>query len=149
MATKGWATETDVNATDLARSFEDAGVAAIIYTDINRDGAMGGPNIPCHRKPGASSLDPRDRIRWRILSGRPSQPSRPQRLNRGGHLRACAIYDGAIDLEASAQGTRLIIFSVLKNPGVRPQAEGQSPFPQADQSRLSDAYVENPYHPVS
>jgi phosphoribosylformimino-5-aminoimidazole carboxamide ribotide isomerase len=45
VATKGWATETDVQVTDLARSFEDAGVAAIIYTDINRDGAMGGPNI--------------------------------------------------------------------------------------------------------
>src|SRR6056297_1338862 len=45
VATKGWAEETDVLATDLARSFEDAGVAAIIYTDINRDGAMHGPNI--------------------------------------------------------------------------------------------------------
>ena len=31
--------------TDLAKSFEDAGVAAIIYTDINRDGAMQGPNV--------------------------------------------------------------------------------------------------------
>ena len=46
VATKGWAEETDVEVTDLARSFEDAGVAAIIYTDINRDGAMGGPNVP-------------------------------------------------------------------------------------------------------
>jgi phosphoribosylformimino-5-aminoimidazole carboxamide ribotide isomerase len=32
-------------ATDLARRFEDAGVAAIIYTDIDRDGAMQGPNV--------------------------------------------------------------------------------------------------------
>lgn len=45
VATKGWATETDVMATDLALSFQDAGVAAIIYTDIDRDGAMQGPNI--------------------------------------------------------------------------------------------------------
>ncbi|MBZ0129463.1 MAG: 1-(5-phosphoribosyl)-5-[(5-phosphoribosylamino)methylideneamino]imidazole-4-carboxamide isomerase [Rhodobacteraceae bacterium] len=45
VATKGWATETDVQVTDLARQFEDAGVAAIIYTDIDRDGAMQGPNI--------------------------------------------------------------------------------------------------------
>jgi phosphoribosylformimino-5-aminoimidazole carboxamide ribotide isomerase len=45
VATKGWATETEIDATDLARSFEDAGVAAIIYTDIDRDGAMQGPNI--------------------------------------------------------------------------------------------------------
>ena len=45
VATKGWAEETDVMVTDLARQFEDAGVAAIIYTDIDRDGAMGGPNV--------------------------------------------------------------------------------------------------------
>ncbi len=45
VATKGWATETDVMVTDLARQFEDAGVAAIIYTDIERDGAMQGPNV--------------------------------------------------------------------------------------------------------
>ena len=45
VATKGWAEETNVLATDLAKSFEDAGVAAIIYTDILRDGAMGGPNV--------------------------------------------------------------------------------------------------------
>ena len=44
VATKGWATETDVIAVDLARSFEDAGVAALVYTDIDRDGAMQGPN---------------------------------------------------------------------------------------------------------
>lgn len=45
VATRGWATETDIEVTDLARAFEDAGVAAIIYTDINRDGAMQGPNV--------------------------------------------------------------------------------------------------------
>jgi phosphoribosylformimino-5-aminoimidazole carboxamide ribotide isomerase len=45
VATKGWAEETDVEVTTLARQFEDAGVAAIIYTDINRDGAMQGPNV--------------------------------------------------------------------------------------------------------
>ncbi len=45
VATRGWAEVTDVDATNLARRFEDAGVAAIIYTDIARDGAMGGPNV--------------------------------------------------------------------------------------------------------
>ena len=45
VATRGWAEETDVEVTQLAKQFEDAGVAAIIYTDINRDGAMQGPNI--------------------------------------------------------------------------------------------------------
>ena len=42
VATRGWAEETDMEVTDLARAFEDAGIAAIIYTDIDRDGAMGG-----------------------------------------------------------------------------------------------------------
>lgn len=45
VATRGWAEETDVEVTELARRFEDAGVAALIYTDINRDGAMQGPNV--------------------------------------------------------------------------------------------------------
>lgn len=45
VATKGWATETDIDVIDLAKAFEDAGVAAIIYTDIDRDGAMQGPNV--------------------------------------------------------------------------------------------------------
>ena len=44
VATKGWATETDVMVTDLAKSFEDAGVSAIIYTDIDRDGVLTGIN---------------------------------------------------------------------------------------------------------
>ena len=45
VATRGWAEETEVEATELARRFEDAGVAALVYTDIDRDGAMGGPNV--------------------------------------------------------------------------------------------------------
>lgn len=45
VAVEGWAETTNVTATDLARKFEDAGVAAIIYTDIDRDGAMQGPNV--------------------------------------------------------------------------------------------------------
>ncbi|TPE53604.1 1-(5-phosphoribosyl)-5-[(5-phosphoribosylamino)methylideneamino]imidazole-4-carboxamide isomerase [Amaricoccus solimangrovi] len=45
VAVAGWAEETTLEAADLARRFEDAGVAAIIYTDIDRDGAMEGPNV--------------------------------------------------------------------------------------------------------
>ncbi|MEM9755017.1 MAG: 1-(5-phosphoribosyl)-5-[(5-phosphoribosylamino)methylideneamino]imidazole-4-carboxamide isomerase [Pseudomonadota bacterium] len=45
VATRGWAQDTEMTATDLATRFADAGVAAIIYTDIDRDGAMGGPNV--------------------------------------------------------------------------------------------------------
>jgi phosphoribosylformimino-5-aminoimidazole carboxamide ribotide isomerase len=45
VATDGWAKQTSTQASDLALKFEDAGVAAIIYTDIHRDGVMAGPNI--------------------------------------------------------------------------------------------------------
>lgn len=46
VAVEGWAQTTEMTSTDLAKRFEDAGVAAIIYTDIDRDGAMKGPNVP-------------------------------------------------------------------------------------------------------
>ena len=45
VATRGWASETRVQALDLARTFEDCGVAAIIYTDILRDGMQTGVNL--------------------------------------------------------------------------------------------------------
>jgi len=45
VAVEGWAETTDMPAADLAKAFEDAGVAALIYTDIERDGAMAGPNV--------------------------------------------------------------------------------------------------------
>jgi len=45
VAVEGWAETTDVKALDLALRFEDAGVAAIVYTDINRDGVMAGLNL--------------------------------------------------------------------------------------------------------
>ena len=97
VATKGWAEETDVMVTDLARSFEDAGVAAIIYTDINRDGAMQGPNveatadlaravsIPVIASGGVSSLD--DLIALRDCGA-----------GLNGAISGRALYDGALDL---------------------------------------------------
>jgi phosphoribosylformimino-5-aminoimidazole carboxamide ribotide isomerase len=45
VAVEGWAEATEMNATELARRFEDAGVAAIVYTDIDRDGILKGLNI--------------------------------------------------------------------------------------------------------
>ncbi len=45
VAVKGWVETSDVTGVDLARRFEDAGVAALIVTDIGRDGAMTGPNV--------------------------------------------------------------------------------------------------------
>ena len=45
VATEGWAEVSDVPAADLARRFEDAGVAAVLFTDIGRDGLLKGCNI--------------------------------------------------------------------------------------------------------
>ena len=100
VATKGWAEETDVLVTDLARQFEDAGVAAIIYTDINRDGAMQGPNvaataalaqavsIPVIASGGVSSLD--DLIALRDSGAQ-----------LDGAISGRALYDGKLDLAAA------------------------------------------------
>ena len=99
VATRGWAEETDVDATDLARRFADAGVAAIVYTDIDRDGAMGGPNvaatealaraveIPVIASGGVSSLADLDRLRATGVVA--------------GAISGRALYDGAIDLRAA------------------------------------------------
>jgi phosphoribosylformimino-5-aminoimidazole carboxamide ribotide isomerase len=46
VAVEGWAETSELTAIDLARRFEDAGVSAIIYTDIERDGVLKGLNLP-------------------------------------------------------------------------------------------------------
>jgi len=46
VAVEGWAETSELAAVDLARRFEDAGVAAIVYTDIDRDGVLAGLNLP-------------------------------------------------------------------------------------------------------
>lgn len=50
VATKGWLETSEVMATDLAQQMATQGVAAIIYTDIHRDGTMAGPNIEALRE---------------------------------------------------------------------------------------------------
>jgi phosphoribosylformimino-5-aminoimidazole carboxamide ribotide isomerase len=50
VATRGWLETSEVAATDLARQMAAAGVATIIYTDIQRDGTLQGPNIPALRE---------------------------------------------------------------------------------------------------
>ena len=99
VATKGWATETDVMATDLARSFQDAGVAAIIYTDIDRDGAMQGPNIEATEALARAVTIPV------IASGGVSRMEDLIQLRDtrviAGAISGRALYDGAIDLKAA------------------------------------------------
>ncbi len=45
IATEGWAEVADLSPTDLGRKFEDAGVAAILFTDVDSDGMLGGVNV--------------------------------------------------------------------------------------------------------
>ena len=96
VATRGWAEETDVMVTDLARSFEDAGIAAIIYTDILRDGAMKGPNIDATADLSRAVDIPV------IASGGVSSIQDLTALKATGVISGAisgrALYDGAIDL---------------------------------------------------
>jgi len=99
VATKGWATETDVMVTDLAKSFEDAGVAAIIYTDILRDGAMTGPNIEA-----TEALARAVSIPVIASGGVSSLPDLIALRDTGviaGAISGRAIYDGALNLTAA------------------------------------------------
>ncbi|NBU85298.1 MAG: 1-(5-phosphoribosyl)-5-((5-phosphoribosylamino)methylideneamino)imidazole-4-carboxamide isomerase, partial [Sphingomonadaceae bacterium] len=45
VATDGWAETSDMPVVDLARRFEDAGVAALLFTDVGRDGLLKGCNV--------------------------------------------------------------------------------------------------------
>jgi phosphoribosylformimino-5-aminoimidazole carboxamide ribotide isomerase len=104
VATRGWAEETDIMVTDLARSFEDAGVAAIIYTDINRDGAMQGPNIPATEDLARATSIPV------IASGGVSSLADLIALRDTGVISGAisgrALYDGALDLAEALAALR-------------------------------------------
>ena len=101
VAVEGWAEVSAMTALDLARKFEDAGVAAIIYTDISRDGAMQGPNteatvalakavsIPVIASGGVSSMD--DLKALKAAGGDLLE----------GVISGRAVYDGRIDPAAA------------------------------------------------
>lgn len=101
VATDGWLKTSDTRAVDLARAFEDAGVAAIIYTDIDRDGALTGPNIeatsalaesvstPVIASGGVASLD--DLRALKAVEG----------SGVVGVISGRALYDGRIDPAAA------------------------------------------------
>ncbi len=99
VATEGWAETSDVTAEELARKFEDCGVAAIVYTDIDRDGALTGPNvkataalargtsIPVIASGGVSSMDDLRALKEQEDSG------------VAGVVSGRALYDGGLDLK--------------------------------------------------
>ena len=96
VAIDGWKTDSAVPALDLARRYEDAGISAIIFTDIRRDGMMGGANveataalasavsIPVIASGGVSSID--DIRRFKTAAA-----------PIAGVVIGRALYDGRID----------------------------------------------------
>lgn len=98
-AVRGWAEVTNVKAIDLARRLEDCGVAAVIYTDIKRDGMLTGPNIeatealakslkiPVIASGGVSSLKDIKAL-WQIA-----------RYGVEGVITGKAIYNGSLELK--------------------------------------------------
>jgi phosphoribosylformimino-5-aminoimidazole carboxamide ribotide isomerase len=103
VAVEGWVKSSELSALDLARRFEDAGVAAIVHTDITRDGMLGGldldaalalaetVSIPVIASGGLGSLDD---IRA-LLSARASKLA--------GAIIGRALYDGRLDAAAALQ----------------------------------------------
>ena len=101
VAVEGWTAESDMDAPDLARSFEDAGVAAVIHTDIGRDGLLKGANveataalaegisIPVIASGGIATLADIRALRARESSG------------IAGAIIGRALYDGALDPAAA------------------------------------------------
>lgn len=97
VAVEGWAETSDMLAVDLAKAFEDAGVAAIVYTDIDRDGVLTGINweatialgqavsIPVIASGGLASLDDITRM------------TQPDAALLEGAISGRALYDGRID----------------------------------------------------
>lgn len=101
VAVEGWAEATETDATDLAKAFEDAGVAAIIYTDIDRDGAMQGPNVAATAALANAVSIPV------IASGGVSSMADLQALKDcgaplDGAISGRALYDGRIEVAAAA-----------------------------------------------
>ncbi len=101
VAVAGWAETSDMMAVDLARRFEDAGVAAIIYTDIDRDGVFAGLNleatlamaetvsIPVIASGGLASIADIERL------------AEPRYRRLAGAIAGRALYDGRLDPAAA------------------------------------------------
>ncbi|MDG2273681.1 MAG: 1-(5-phosphoribosyl)-5-[(5-phosphoribosylamino)methylideneamino]imidazole-4-carboxamide isomerase [Halioglobus sp.] len=102
VATDGWAEVSEVRATDLARRFESDGVAAIVYTDIARDGMMQGVNVEATVAMAQASSIPV------IASGGITDIQDIRALMNVAHTGICgaitgrAIYEGTLDV-ADAQ----------------------------------------------
>jgi phosphoribosylformimino-5-aminoimidazole carboxamide ribotide isomerase len=97
VAVEGWAETSLLRADELAQRFEDAGVAAIIFTDIGRDGLLRGLNLPATRALAQSTSIPV------IASGGLASMAdidallAPGNAKLAGAIAGRALYDGALD----------------------------------------------------
>ncbi|MAH56966.1 MAG: 1-(5-phosphoribosyl)-5-[(5-phosphoribosylamino)methylideneamino]imidazole-4-carboxamide isomerase [Synechococcus sp. ARS1019] len=103
VATRGWIEQSDVLATDLARRFSDAGIAAIITTDIATDGTLAGPNLTALREMAEASSVPVIAsggigCMGDLLSLLPLEP-----LGVTGVIVGRALYDGRVELAEAIQ----------------------------------------------
>lgn len=101
VAVEGWAETSELTAIELARRFEDAGVAAIVYTDIERDGVLKGLNLPA-----TAELARATRIPVIASGGLASIADveallRPEYAMLEGAITGRALYDGRIDPKAA------------------------------------------------
>ena len=101
VAVEGWAESSTLTAIDLAHRFEDAGVAAIIYTDIDRDGILAGLNFA-----GTAELAKATKIPVIASGGLASIEDvhtlmRPEYAMLAGAITGRALYDGRIDPKAA------------------------------------------------
>ncbi len=103
VATRGWIEKSDVLATDLAQRFNDAGIAAIITTDIATDGTLAGPNLIALRDMAEASSVPVIAsggigCMGDLLSLLPLEP-----LGVFSVIVGRALYDGRVDLAEAIQ----------------------------------------------
>src|SRR5262249_6781492 len=101
VAVEGWAKVSELEVVELARRFEAAGVAAVIYTDIDRDGVLAGLNLP------ATALLARAISIPVIASGGLAGLAdieallRPENRMIAGAIAGRALYDGRLDARAA------------------------------------------------
>jgi phosphoribosylformimino-5-aminoimidazole carboxamide ribotide isomerase len=98
VATEGWLDVSDIPAVDLARRFEDAGVAAIVYTDIGRDGMLTGANLDATAAL-AEAVDVPVIVSGGVASLADIEGSLARRQSGiGGAILGRSLYTGAVDL---------------------------------------------------
>jgi phosphoribosylformimino-5-aminoimidazole carboxamide ribotide isomerase len=101
VAVEGWAEASELGAAELARRFEGAGVAAIVYTDIDRDGVLTGLNLPATAELARATSIPV--IASGGLAGLDDIEAllRPEHNTIAGAVAGRALYDGRLDAKAA------------------------------------------------